>query len=507
MFALLAAVRVNVQTAYAMRLASTGRQSVAVTGIHIGGDDIDGLTAFTSVTKQDEPGLKVTPTTLTVNEGDPAGATYTVVLRTKLSQTINVNVSGTSGTDVSTNKTVLTFTPENWDVPQTVTVTARGDVDALNDVVTLTHIVPVGPPGLGRGALQVTVIDDETPSTTIDLSSDTTTVAEGGGEQTVTVTAAFNGAPVTRETVVRVDVASGTADQLFDFATVDPFTVTIPAGQTSVTGTFTLAPVNDNVDEEDENITIEGVFVRGPAEAALPIEGTSVTITDDDTRGVTIGKSALSIQQGSGGSYEIVLTSRPTESVTVEVLAPQVDGLILPQNTFVFGAPFWNNPKTVRLRVRDDAAVPDDPVILTHRVSGGDYEGLSADSVAVTIVERVLPTVTVEDARASEGSDAVEFEVSLDSASNERVTVHYGTLGRFLNDPEVGKATNDRDYSGKNGNLVFDPGDTLKRVRVNLLDDDFHEGEEMFQFSLSNPQNARLPDDGSGPPGEGYHRG
>lgn len=497
MFALLAAARVNVQTAYAMRLVPNGRQSVAVSGMHIGGDDLGGLMAFASVTKQDEPGLKVSPTALSVNEGDPKGATYTVSLRAQLSQTINVNVLGTSGTDVSTDKTTLTFTPENWNIPQTVTVTASEDVDALNDEVTLTHFVPVGPPGLGRPALRVTVIDDEMPSTAIELNSDTTTVSESGGQRTVTVTAALNATPVTRDTVVRVDVGSGTAGQFFDFRTVDPFTILIPTGQTSATGTFTLTPVNDDVDEGDETVAIEGVFIRGPAEAALPIEGTNVTITDDDTRGVVIGTPALSIQQGRGATYEIVLTSRPTESVTVEVIAPQVDGFVLPQDTFVFGPPFWDDPKTVRLRVRDDAAVPDEPVILEHRVSGGDYEGLSADSVAVTIVERGLPTVTVEDARASEGSDALEFEVSLDAASTEQVRVHYGTLGRFLNDPEVGKATNDRDYSGKSGELVFAAGDTRKYVRVSLLDDDFHEGEETFQFSLSNPQNARLPEDSS----------
>ena len=416
-------------------------------------------------------------------------------VRTQLSQTINVNVLGTSGTDVSTDKTTLTFTPENWDIPQTVTVTAREDVDALNDEVTLTHFVSVGPPGLGRPTLRVTVIDDETPSTAIELSSDTTTVAESGGDQTVTVTATFNGTSVTRDTVVRSDVESGTADQIIDFRTVDQLTVLIPAGQTSATGTFTLTPVNDDVDEGDETVAIEGVFIRGPAEAALPIEGTSVTITDDDTRGGIIGKSALSVQPGRGASYEIVLPSRPTESVTVEVLVPQVDGLVLPQNTFVFGPPFWSNPKTVQFRLRDDAAVPDEPVTLEHWVSGGDYEGLSADSVAVTIVERVLPTVTVEAARASEESDALEFEVSLDSASDEQVRVNYGTLGRFLNDPEVGKATNDGDYRGKVGEVVFSAGDTRKRVRVDLIDDDAHEGEETFEFSLSNPRNARLPDD------------
>ena len=46
---------------------SNARQSVAATTVQFGGDDIGSPMAFTGVTKQDEPGLKVTPTALSVN--------------------------------------------------------------------------------------------------------------------------------------------------------------------------------------------------------------------------------------------------------------------------------------------------------------------------------------------------------------------------------------------------------------------------------------------------------
>ena len=128
---------------------------------------------------------------------------------------------------------------------------------------------------------------------------------------------------------------------------------------------------------------------------------------------------------------------------------------------------------------------------MTHRVSGGDYEGAAADDVAITIVERVLPTIAVEDARGSEASDGLEFVISLDAAGPRAVSVGYDTLSGS----GVGEARHLVDYRGKGGQIEFSPGETEKRLRVRLLNDDWHEGEEAFKFTLSNPMDGRLPDD------------
>ena len=51
----------------------------------------------------------------------------------------------------------------------------------------------------------------------------------------------------------------------------------------------------------------------------------------------------------------------------------------------------------------DDDAVADAAVTLTHTVSGGDYAGVTADSVVVTIIENDAPTLAVADARGVRG--------------------------------------------------------------------------------------------------------
>ncbi len=448
------------------------------------------------VADNDRRGLDLNPTAVTVREEDAKGAEYTVALKTEPKEAVTVTVEGAAGTDLVLGQRVLTFDSTDWNVPQTVTVGARGDADALNEEVKLVHRANGSYLFGATVEVLVTVLDDDEPSTAVEIRTDTASVEEGGGARTVAVAASYDGAAMIRDVGLRIDVGSGTADRLFDFQPVESFVMTIPAGEGSASRTFTLTPVDDDVDENDETLTIGGVIFSPPGGLGLSVEAMTVTITDDDTRGVVVGTSTLALEQGEGASYTIGLASRPTEMVTVEVVAPADGGLLVRERRVVFGVPHWAAPQAVQLYARNDGTpLPDGPVILTHRVSGGDYEGMTASSVAVTIVERMLPTITVADTRASEGADALVFEISLDAASTRQVAVSYGTYSP-LSGVGVNDAVHLSDYRGRNGQVSFAPGETLKRVRVALIDDDLSEAEESFDFSLTNPQEGRLADDG-----------
>ncbi|RPF42904.1 S-layer family protein [Thermodesulfitimonas autotrophica] len=69
-------------------------------------------------------GVVVSPKTVAVSEGGP-GATYTLKLATQPTATVTVNVYGDS--QVSVTPTSLTFDGTNYNLPQTVTVTAVDD--------------------------------------------------------------------------------------------------------------------------------------------------------------------------------------------------------------------------------------------------------------------------------------------------------------------------------------------------------------------------------------------
>ena len=82
-------------------------------------------------------------TTLTVDEEDADGETYTVKLSHEPSVEVTVTVTGQDTTDLTlsglSGTDTLTFSTTTWNDAQTVTVKAGEDTDAKNDVATLVH--------------------------------------------------------------------------------------------------------------------------------------------------------------------------------------------------------------------------------------------------------------------------------------------------------------------------------------------------------------------------------
>ena len=109
----------------------------------------DAASATVSVTDNDAPdvpvtpGMTVTPTALRVLEGD--STSYTVVLDAEPTADVTVAVQVPDDVEVVVDKTELTFTADNWNQTQTVTMTAAHDDDAVaDDTVVLTHAVRGG---------------------------------------------------------------------------------------------------------------------------------------------------------------------------------------------------------------------------------------------------------------------------------------------------------------------------------------------------------------------------
>ena len=79
-----------------------------------------------------------------------------------------------------------------------------------------------------------------------------------------------------------------------DYAAVPNFTLTIAAGQTSGTATFSLAPTQDTVDEDSETITVEG------SGTGVTLTNTSVSLTDDDTAAISLSVNPSSVKESAG---------------------------------------------------------------------------------------------------------------------------------------------------------------------------------------------------------------
>jgi len=95
--------------------------------------------ASVTVEDNDDPAVMVSPDSLTITEG--SSASYTVALNVEPTDAVTVTITGQAGTDLTLDKTSLTFTTGAWNTAQTVTVTAGEDDDTANDTATLAHTV------------------------------------------------------------------------------------------------------------------------------------------------------------------------------------------------------------------------------------------------------------------------------------------------------------------------------------------------------------------------------
>ena len=144
--------------------ADSAQDTATVTHTVSGGDYASVTASDVAVTVTDND-TTVSPTTLTVTEEGTTGETYTVVLDSQPTASVEITVAGHSGTDVTPTPDSLTFTTSDWDTSQAVTVTAGDDADTTTDTVTLTHSAASADSdyqGIMIANVEVTVNDNDT---------------------------------------------------------------------------------------------------------------------------------------------------------------------------------------------------------------------------------------------------------------------------------------------------------------------------------------------------------
>ena len=443
----------------------------------VSGGDYEGVTTAgveVTIIEDDTTGVTISITALEVAEGDTGH--YTIVLDTEPTADVTVEIQVPEDTDIAVAPLMLTFTADNWNTPQTVAVTAAQDDDAVtDDPVTITHIVSGGDyEDVTSAGVEVTITEDDTAGVTI--STDVLEVSEGSSQSYTVVLDTEPAADV----VVVVAVPEGAE------VAVSPLTLTFTADNWNTPQTVAVTAAHDDDAIDDDPVTLTHAVSGGDYEGVTAAD-VEVSIIEDDTPGVTVSETALTILEGDSQSYMVVLDTEPAADVMVVVAVPEDAEVAVDETPLTFTAANWNTPQTVAVTAaHDDDAIDDDPVTLTHTVSGGDYEGVSASEVTVTITEDDTPALTIADANATEGDGQITFTVRLNVASSLAVTVDWATADDT--------ATQGADYAETTGTLTFDALETEQTITVPLLDDALDENDETFTVALTNAANATLDD-------------
>lgn len=225
--------------------------------------------------------------------------------------------------------------------------------------------------------------------------------------------------PTNRPLSVQVKLTAGTADA--DDYTTDSANQTVTFWQApyAAYGIFTITPTDDMIDEDDETVTASIIPPAGYS--AGP--NATITVRDDDTAGVTLSTTTISVQKDARATYKVKLDSKPTASVAITpggapgiftAAARDVSGIL------TFGPQNWNVEQEV---VVTGKAAGSGSISHTVVSEDGKYDGNALDVAQVNV------TVNGAAPQREEESDAT---LSFGSAT---IADKVYTAGGRVNDP------------------------------------------------------------------------
>jgi hypothetical protein len=407
---------------------STAAQTVMVTGID---DDIDtGDLPFTVTTgdptsagdavydalgagdvpdvtgtflNDDTAGITVTsiPNPLSTDETDGGRGSNTVsfVLDSEPSFDVVLNLQSSDTTEANISSNMLTFTPGNWDTAQMITVLGvdddidDGDVDFTVITDPAVSMDPYynnyDPPNVAGTNND----DGDTAGFAISPTSGLITT-EAGGSDTFTIT-------LTSEPLFDVTIpldSSDTSEGLIAsspnlIGTFADVTLVFDASNWDTGFTITVTGQDDLIDDGDVAYSV----ITGSSTslddnydiAGGSIPDVGVTNQNDDIRSVSVVPTSLTLaEDGPADTFDVVLTTMPTATVTVPIGPPDATEATVSTTSLTFTTGDYNVPQTVTVTPIQDFIVDGDQMftLVNGPASGGDYDGSAVPDVDVTVL-------------------------------------------------------------------------------------------------------------------------
>ena len=431
-----------------------------------------------SITDDDTAGVTISETSLDIEEGD--SDTYTVVLDTEPVGDVTVTIGGVTGTDVSLNKTTLTFTSGNWDTAQTVTVTVVQDDDAVNEaVVTIKHTVSSSYDakydGLAADSVPVTVTDDDTAGVTV---SETSLDIDEGDSDTYTVV--LDTQP-THSVTITVNDPSNTD------VTTEPASLTFTTTTWATAQTVTVTASQDT-GHDDEDGTVTHTAASTDAEYdGISVDNVLVNVTDDDDAPVTVsyGSASYSVTEGNTVAVKVKLSADPERTVEVPITVTTMDGAVAADFSGVPASVVFNSGDTEKTfdfeAIQDTVDDDGERVRLTFGTLPPSVSSASPSQAIVSITDDDVPSVTVSFEQSSytvaEGSsETVKVILSAEPERPVDIQVSATYLGG------VGST----DFTGVPTTLNFGAGDTVKTLTFSAIDDTRDDDGESVRLGFAN---------------------
>ena len=433
-------------------------------------------TVFVSVTDNDRAEI-IGNTDVVIREGE--SATIAFSLFSPPTGEVIVTISGYNGTDLAEtppSPIQRTFDATNWNVSQSITLTAAEDEDSLHDDETLTLTATGGGYDGRTLPVNVTIRDDDLISG-IDVEEYIEVIEGGSYDLDVKLLTA----PPSTVTIM-VDGYDGT-----DLGQIPPNPLSLQFDKTNWdTDQKIILSASEDDDYDDEDV-IDLQLTASAVGQDDYIQIVSVTIRDNDDPAITVNPTSLNMHEGDSKDVKVSITSKPLAEMTIQI--PPVGDLTARPSELTFtNDANWSNQHTVTLSAATDGDVDNDKETVLFVASGGGYNGVTAQ-VSVEIIEDLSPPTVLLSVTPNpivEGNTAqITATLSKAMPTALRVNLNYADIDTEPSDytplTSINIAANALSGSGS----------------LRILDDIIAESDEKFRVSIQKPSGVDLGDPSS----------
>ncbi|MBF2755462.1 MAG: hypothetical protein ISN29_09435, partial [Gammaproteobacteria bacterium AqS3] len=295
-------------------------EDVSLSAANGGFDNVDGDVEV-MVTDDDTAALTLSDIPLNIDE--EGSGTFKVRLAYQPSATVTVTLAQPTNTDVtldtdtsaSNNQNELTFMTSNWNVDQTVTVSAADDSNTVSETVDISISAEDG----GYDSVTITArvnVADNDIGLTLSESSLSLKEDDMDTDHTGTFDVQLKSQP-TAEVMVTLSLGAALNNKV-SISPSGPLTFTTSGWNTAQTITVTAEQDDDGANASgDINLTASG------ATEYVGLKGeVMVSVTDDEVPALTLTPTDLDVRRDGSNTFTVELTVQPTANVTVTLTQP-----------------------------------------------------------------------------------------------------------------------------------------------------------------------------------------
>ncbi|MEQ9406926.1 MAG: hypothetical protein RIK87_04335 [Fuerstiella sp.] len=441
-------------------------QSVSVTTLD---NDVAGMTV-----------QSLDGTTVVNESGTQRG--FTVRLNAQPLSDVVIQVVSSDLTEATVSPQFLTFTPEQWNLPQSGTITGVDDqlADGSQQSTLTFKVVDAQSnnafDNVADQQFSVTTQDNDL-GFTIAVTDEGTTVTEAGGQDTFTVV--LDGQPLAD---VVLSLSSGTPSEV----TVETSQLIFTPANWDQPQQVTVTGVDDTAVDGTRAVIVT-IEVRTDASHAafhgLPPRQLTVLNSDDEVASFSVRETdgGTSVGESAGSdSFSVVLDVAPVDDVTFVLSVGQNPDAEINRTSLTFTPADWDQPQVVTVIGRDDAVDDGDTqtvitVSVDDSLSSAPFRALADQTVTVTTIDDEERGITVSaiSGDTTEAGGTATFTVVLNSEPVDTVSVRLSSA-----DTTEGTVSTDTlSFTPQNWHLP-------QTVTVTGVDDEIDDGSRSFGIVL-----------------------